>query len=113
MLVPSYQPVVSYDIFMRAMFNMDVATGFHPVWDNYSSEGPEDTWFVKNYPPERPEPVCYILSPQTCTEEQYEMVKNGSGIIRDYILLRDEDEEASGSFMDEFQHEQKVLNEEL
>ena len=112
-LVPSYQPAVAYDIFMRAMFNFDIATGFHPVTDDYSSQGPEDTWFIKNYPPERPEPVCYILSTETCTEEQYEMVKNGSGIVRDYILLEDEDDGVSRNFVDEVQHWQKVLNEEL
>ena len=98
---------------MRAMFNMDVATGMHPVTDEYSSEGPEDTWLFKNVPPKIPEPSCYILYPSSCTEEQYELVMNGSGIIRDYVLVQGEEKHPSESLMGWTQREQKTLNEEL
>jgi hypothetical protein len=94
------------------MFNKDTAKGLIPVWDNYSSVGLENIWHIKNAVPEMPEPVCYILQTNTCTEEQYEMVKNGSAVIKNYILL-EEKEHAMECSAAGVQYEQKTLNEEL
>lgn len=69
------------------MFNKDVATGMIPVTDDYSTEGPSSTWHIKNEIPSFPQPTCYILSPETCTEEQYAAVKNGSAVIKDFMML--------------------------
>ena len=68
-MVPSYQPETAYQIFMRAMFNKDVATGAKDISDDYSTEGPASTWHIKNEVMPAPEPECYILYPDTCTEE--------------------------------------------
>jgi hypothetical protein len=90
--VPSYQPEISLDIFNRALFNRDIATGQHALTDNITTTGPASTWHIKNAFPERPKPRCYVLNPNTCTEEQWERVKKG-GRVRNWILLEDEEEE--------------------
>jgi hypothetical protein len=96
---------------MRAMFNRDVATGFYPVSDDYSSGGPEDTWFVKNFPPKMPKAKCYILYPESCTASQYELVKNGSGVVKDYFLQESEENQLLD--VSSMSSKQKTLNEEL
>ena len=72
---------------MRSLFNKDMSTGLIPLVDNYKSVGPDSTWHIKNEIPESPEPVCYILIPGTCTEEQYEAVLSGKAIIKDWIVV--------------------------
>jgi len=90
--VPWYQPEASLDIFMRALFNKDIATGLLPVFDDLTSVGPSSTFHVKNAVPERPEPRCYILMPGTCTAEQYATVVNETAIVKDYFVVGVEDE---------------------
>jgi carboxypeptidase C (cathepsin A) len=85
--VPSYQPVAAYEIFQRATFGRDIATGLFPVSDEYATIGPKDTFFIKNVPPERPEPRCYVAKPGTCTDEVWETVKNGTAIIKDWFVV--------------------------
>ncbi|KAH7420101.1 serine carboxypeptidase [Cadophora sp. MPI-SDFR-AT-0126] len=97
--VPWYQPEVSYNIFMRAMFNKDIATGLLPVSDDLTTLGPSSTFHIKNAVPSAPEPKCYILNPETCTPEQYAGVKDGSAIVRDFFVVgsvRHEDVEVGG-----------------
>jgi carboxypeptidase C (cathepsin A) len=85
--VPSYQPVAAYEIFQRATFGRDIATGLIPVFDELVTIGPRDTFFIKNVPPEMPEPKCYVAKPETCTEEMWAAVKNGSAIIKDWFVV--------------------------
>jgi hypothetical protein len=85
-MVPAYQPETAYRIFMRAMFGRDVATGEKVVTDGFSTEGPADTWHIRNEIPETPAPECYILSPGGCSEAQWEAVKNGTAVIKNYIF---------------------------
>jgi len=103
-LVPSYQPEVSYEIFMRALMNKDVATGIISVTDNYSTFGPSSTWHVKNKIPPWPQPTCYILSPGTCTEEVYATVKNGTAVVKDYIVVGKEEKDGLEKTMQDEQH---------
>lgn len=88
--VPAYQPQTAYEIFQRAMFNKDIATGQVSTIDNdtYSSEGPASTWHIKNKVPESPKPVCYVLAlDATCTEDQKKSVIDGSAVIKDYVVV--------------------------
>lgn len=85
--VPMYVPATAYDIFMRAMFNKDIATGKVDVHDEYATEGPDNTWHVKQEPPVAPKPKCYILSPETCTKDAWEKVKAGKAIVKDYFVV--------------------------
>ncbi|KKA24837.1 Carboxypeptidase D [Rasamsonia emersonii CBS 393.64] len=85
-MVPAYQPETAYRIFMRAMFGKDIATGEKDVTDDFATKGPADTWHIRNEIPEPPQSECYILSPEGCSEEQWEAVKNGTAVIKDYIF---------------------------
>lgn len=93
-LVPAYQPQAAYDIFMRALFNEDIATGEHKVTDGYTTEGPDNTWHVQQTPPKKKTKAeCYILSPGSCTKEEWELVKSGKAKIKDFLLQGEEDDE--------------------
>ena len=92
--VPTYQPAAAYEIFMRATFNRDVATGLIPVTDELATLGPHDTWFIKNVPPEMPKPVCYILKPDSCLPEVWKTVENGTATVKDWFVV--EKKEDSG-----------------
>ena len=85
-MVPAYQPETAYKIFMRAMFNKDVATGTIPLTDEYVTKGPLSSFHIKNEIPERPPNECYILQPSLCTEEEWRAVENGTAIIENYIF---------------------------
>jgi hypothetical protein len=92
--VPAYQPEAAYEIFMRATFNRDVATGLLPVTSELVTVGPSDTWYIKNEPPEEPTPQCYILSPGTCTPEIWDKVWAGKARVENYFVIGvDEDED--------------------
>ncbi|KAK7424644.1 hypothetical protein QQZ08_008527 [Neonectria magnoliae] len=90
--VPSYQPAAAYEVFMRALFNRDIATGILPVTDELSTVGLKDTWHIKNTPPELPKPRCYILKPDTCLPEVWAKVESGEAHIKDYFVVDDERE---------------------
>ncbi|KAK2605724.1 hypothetical protein N8I77_008541 [Diaporthe amygdali] len=87
--VPSYQPESAYRIFNRALFNRDIATGeIDTAADpTYGTEGPSDTFAIRNELPPQYEDFCYILDPSTCTSEQVAALRNGSAVIKDYIVV--------------------------
>ena len=98
--VPSYQPETSYRIFMRALFNQDIATGKIDTAANgsYGTSGPADTFSFKNEDPPEPKGLCYTLDPQaTCREEQIEALLNGSALVHNWILI---DSNTTGLFPD-------------
>ena len=91
--VPAYQPQTALEIFERAMFNKDIATGTIPTWpvngSTYKTSGPSSTWNIKDPVPRSPQPTCYTYNLlATCTDEQIAKVQNGS-LIHDYILIDD------------------------
>jgi carboxypeptidase D len=91
--VPAYQPETAYNIFHRAIFNRDLATGEVDTARNssYSTQGPKSTWDIKNDVPESPGPLCYILALEaTCTEDQIASVANGTAMIKDWIVVDEE-----------------------
>lgn len=105
-MVPSYQPEASLRIFERALFNKDIATGAVDLtatggWNSeaeiYRTEGPGDTWWKKNEIMPVPKAECYILQSMTCTEEEMEALRNGTAIIKDYLLvgIRGSEEQAA------------------
>ncbi|KAJ9243607.1 hypothetical protein DTO207G8_1686 [Paecilomyces variotii] len=88
--VPAYQPETAHEIFYRALFNLDLATGNVSTAQNesYSTEGPSSTWDIKNDVPDSPQPTCYILAMgSTCTNDQAQSVINGSATVKDYIVV--------------------------
>lgn len=89
--IPSYQPETAYRIFMRALFNMDIATGEEPTYSDgvpYKSEGPADTLDYRNELPEQPVHFCYVLDPTTlCSEDQIASLLDGTAEIQNYIVV--------------------------
>lgn len=88
--VPAYQPETAYEIFHRAMFNLDIASGKISTAQNgtYGTVGASSTFSIKNKVPESPQPTCYtyaLLS--TCTNDQINSVIDGSALIHDYIVI--------------------------
>ncbi|KFA55265.1 hypothetical protein S40293_04966 [Stachybotrys chartarum IBT 40293] len=94
--VPSYQPEASYDVFMRATFGRDVATGLLPVTDGLVTAGPRDTWHVKNDPPQTATPRCYILNPSSCEPEVWDKVWRGEVTVEDWVVVGVDEDEAEG-----------------
>lgn len=86
-LVPSYQPEAAYEIFMRSLLGKDIATGKIKVTDDYTTEGPPDTWWMKSEVLPAPEGECYTLNPETCTEEQQKWLCDGTAIVKNWILV--------------------------
>ena len=88
--VPAYQPETAYEIFRRAMFNKDIATGNVSTAQNgsYGTVGPSSTWSIKNKVPESPQPTCYTYALlATCSNDQVNSVLDGTALVHDYILI--------------------------
>ncbi|KAL8687080.1 MAG: hypothetical protein Q9218_006646 [Villophora microphyllina] len=88
--IPSYQPETAYRIFTRAIFGQDIATGAVNVNANqsYSTEGPSDSLGIRQKAPENPYGhQCYVLALEaTCSDEEIEMVGDGTAVVKNYIL---------------------------
>ena len=86
--VPAYQPETAYKIFMRSLFNKDIATGETTLTDDYATKGMASTWSVKNAVPKSEQPFCYTYAlSSTCTDEQLQSVIDGTALIQDYIVI--------------------------
>lgn len=96
--VPAYQPETAYEIFMRALFNKDVATGTIDSFDNYNTIGPSNTWHIKNEVFPSPEPECYVLDAGSrCTDDQWALVENGTAVVKDFLVVGNVQEETQSS----------------
>lgn len=87
---PAYQQDAGLAIFARAVVdNRDVATGTvdTATTPDYRTTGPSSVRHVRNRVPPQVPYFCYTLSPETCTDEQVAALKNGSAVIRDYIMV--------------------------
>ena len=87
--VPAYQPETAYKIFMRSLFNFDIATGNISTTENpdYSTSGPSAVFNITSEPIVDPGSVCYVLDSETCTAEQWESVSNGTALVRNWIVI--------------------------
>jgi hypothetical protein len=87
--VPFYQPETALQIFNRAMFNQDIATGKEcTVSSDYSSTGASSAWSVDTVPESLGEAQCYIWDVlETCTKEEEAILWSGNAIVKDYVLV--------------------------
>lgn len=67
-------------------------------YEYYSTTGPSDTWWKKNdVLPGMPH-VCYTLDPlRQCTEEEVEWIRDGTAVVKDWILVGRRNVSDSGS----------------
>ncbi|KAK7731759.1 hypothetical protein SLS53_008703 [Cytospora paraplurivora] len=105
-MVPSYQPEAALRIFERSLFNRDIATGTVDLratggWaegvDIFRTDGPSNTWWKRNEVLPAPPVRCYSLLTSTCSDEQKEALRNGTAIVKDYILVGIEGDGKGGS----------------
>lgn len=84
----SYQPQTAFEIFTRAMLNLDVATGKKTTMgaaNDYSSQGPESSFRWKNELPVSPPVNCNLYDVQgSCTDEQIGRLANGTAEVLDF-----------------------------
>jgi len=88
----AYQPETVSRIFDRVMFDKDVATGSTDTSGNasqeYSSTGPQSSFGIKNLLPEGPKNECYLWDAVvTCTEEEVVALRDGTAVVKDFILV--------------------------
>ena len=111
--VPAYQGEASYEIFMRSLSNHDIATGSVNLqaqgFDKYATEGPNTTWHILSDALPAPEPVCYVLAPDSCTEEQWAFVKNGEAIFKDWIFVGNDTGKVGQEVLHSQSEDQQVL----
>ncbi|KAB5572313.1 Alpha/Beta hydrolase protein [Coniochaeta sp. 2T2.1] len=86
--VAAYQPETVFRIFERAIFGRDVATGEVASGNNYSTSGPLSSFGTKNKLPTREMPsVCYLYELETtCTPDELAALKNGTAVVRDFVV---------------------------
>lgn len=88
--VPAYQPETAYRIFMRALFNTDIATGTVNTATNgdYSTEGSSTTFQIKDEVPPVPQPTCYLYNfLASCTDDQVSAVEDGTALVHDWVVI--------------------------
>ncbi|GAB1317110.1 Lysosomal protective protein [Madurella fahalii] len=88
---PAYQGQAAYEVFRRAVFGWDIPTGRVMVTDAFRTEGPRDAWGVREELPEMPKARCYVLKPESCEEEVWKTVMNGTAVVRDWFVVQDGD----------------------
>lgn len=89
-MVPSYQPEAAWQIFQRAITHRDIATGavdLHAA-PEYATDGQRPSaWSASDVLPSPPH-ECYVLAAgMRCTEEELSWIRDGTAIIKDYILV--------------------------
>jgi len=75
-------------IFQRVIFDKDGTTGkLSALGNEYrGTKGPSNVADIKNEVPKAPLPY-YDLSPDTCTNEQWESVLDGTALIKEWIVM--------------------------
>ncbi|KAF2637301.1 alpha/beta-hydrolase [Massarina eburnea CBS 473.64] len=86
--VPFYQPETAYEIFNRAMFGKDVATGGLDVCEEYRTVGLGDAWLRGELDGEREVVKCYLWDVfETCTVEEIGVLVGGDYETEDFVLM--------------------------
>jgi hypothetical protein len=52
----------------------------------YSTAGESDTLSVRHRAPPPAKHECYMLAPQTCTDDETEAIRSGNAVIQNYIF---------------------------
>jgi hypothetical protein len=87
---PYYQRETAYRIFTRAMFDRDIATGKTKISKQrkYKTRGPASSFHIKHVLPEPLQPICYVWAfTTTCTKEQITWMKQGTAIVKDFVVV--------------------------
>ncbi|KYG44274.1 hypothetical protein M433DRAFT_167131 [Acidomyces richmondensis BFW] len=87
----AYQPQTTYEIFNRALFNTDIATGVQSTsgcFRNYTTHGPSSCLHIKKDLPPPPPTECYVYNAfSSCSEEQFKALTFGNATIENFTVV--------------------------
>ena len=84
--VPAYQPETAFEVFARIMTGTSVSTGAAVDLSVYNTTGPLNATHT-NTLPDSPEATCWLRNiPETCTDDQKNMIIDGQGVIIGGVL---------------------------
>ncbi|APA11179.1 hypothetical protein SS1G_11382 [Sclerotinia sclerotiorum 1980 UF-70] len=87
--IPAYQPETAFQVFARIIMGTSVSTGETIDSSVYNTTGPLNATHTTSLPAS-PTNTCYLRSiPETCTEEERDMIIAGKGAIIDGVLYSD------------------------
>lgn len=79
--VPAYQPETAFQVFARIMKGTSISTGQPIDLSTYNTTGPLNATRT-NAVPEAPTATCFLRNvPETCTDQQKNMLMKGKGVI--------------------------------
>lgn len=88
-LVPAYQPETAFTVFTRIIMGNDISLGGPVDLSSFSSNGTANATFT-NLAPATAKPLCYIRNiPDSCTDEQKELIRQGEGTIINGVWYKD------------------------
>lgn len=91
-LIPAYQPETAFTVFTRIIMGSDLSLGEPADLGTYRSNGPANATETSKAP-ERLEPTCWLRNiPNSCTNDQVDMLQQGLGVVINGVLYNDSSE---------------------
>lgn len=90
--VPAYQPETAFQVYARIIQGTSVSTGMSIDLSGFNTTGPLNATHTNSLP-DSPAATCFMRSiPETCTEEQKNMLLKGDGFILNGIFYKSMEE---------------------
>ena len=84
--VPAYQPETAFEVFARIMSGTSLSTGEKIDLSTYNTTGPANATYTNKLPPS-PSSTCWLRNiPNTCTDEEKNMIIEQQGVIINGVL---------------------------
>lgn len=84
--VPAYQPETAFEVFARIIGGTSVSTGQVVDLSAYNTSGPANATQTNSLPPS-PSSTCWLRNiPNTCTDEEKDMIIDQQGVIINGVL---------------------------
>ena len=91
-LVPTYQPETAFTVFTRIILGNDISLGGNIDLATYTSNGTANATLT-NKAPDQLQPTCWVRNiKDTCTNEQIDKLRDGSGAIINGVLYDNADD---------------------
>ena len=91
-LIPAYQPETAFTVFTRIIMGSDLSLGEPADLGTYRSNGPANATETSKAP-DQLEPTCWLRNiPNSCTNDQVNMLQQGLGVIINGVLYNDSSE---------------------
>ena len=91
-LIPAYQPETAFTVFTRIIMGSDLSLGEPADLGTYRSNGPANATETSKAP-DQLEPTCWLRNiPNSCTNDQVDMLQQGLGVVINGVLYNDSSE---------------------